>query len=135
MSAESNIKTVESLYAAFVQGDIPGLLATLGEDIDWASETTSTVAPWYGVRHGKEAVSSYLQQLAETLEVKDFTPLLYAVADSDILTVVRFHAVNRATDRPITMDLHHQFTFHGDHITYFRGTEDTAQVEATFHPA
>ncbi|MFI6996546.1 nuclear transport factor 2 family protein [Nocardia sp. NPDC050175] len=135
MSAESHIQTVKTFYAAFVQGDVPGLLATLGDDIDWASETTSTVAPWYGIRHGKDAVASYLQQLAETLEVKDFTPVRYAVADSDVLTVVHFHATNRATGRQVTMDLHHQFTFHDSHIVYFRGTEDTAQVEATFQPA
>ncbi|MFJ4654500.1 nuclear transport factor 2 family protein [Nocardia sp. NPDC088792] len=135
MSAESNIKTVNSLYAAFVHGDVPGLLDTLGEDIDWATETTSTVAPWYGKRHGKEAVASFVQQLGSTMEVQDFTPALYAVADSDVLTVVHFRGRNRATGVSVVMDVHHRFTFRGEKIVYYRGTEDTAQIEASFHPS
>ncbi|MFI5782852.1 nuclear transport factor 2 family protein [Nocardia sp. NPDC051570] len=135
MSADASVKTVESLYEAFVHGDAPGLLEKLWDDIDWAMETTSTAMPWYGVRHGKDEVASFLQQLDSTMEVKDFTPVLFAVHGSDVLTVVRFRADNRATGVPVAMDLYQRFTFRDDKIFYFRSSEDTAQMVAASHGA
>jgi ketosteroid isomerase-like protein len=132
MGANSNVETIRSVYAAFKQGDVSAILDTLSEDVDWATETSSTVAPWYGVRHGKDAVAAFFEQFGSTMEVEEFTPVSYAVGDSDVLTVVRMRAHNRATGKPVAMNLHHQFTFRDGKIAYHRSTEDTAQVEAAF---
>ncbi|MFG3120362.1 nuclear transport factor 2 family protein [Streptomyces sp. NPDC048197] len=132
MGADNNVGTIRSIYAAFEQGDVPAILDTLSEDIDWATETSSTVAPWYGVRHGKDEVASFFEQFGSTMEVEEFTPITFAVSDSDVLTVVRMRAHNRATGKPVAMNLHHQFTFRNGKITYHRSAEDTAQVEAAF---
>jgi ketosteroid isomerase-like protein len=66
------------------------------------------------------------------METDEFTPLSYAANDSDVLTVVRMRARVRATGRPVAMDLHHWFAFRGAKIVHYRGTEDTAQMEAAF---
>ena len=64
------------------------------------------------------------------MEVEDFTPISFAANDTDVLTVVRFRAKSRATGKVAAMDLHHYFVFRDGLITYYRGTEDTAQTEA-----
>jgi ketosteroid isomerase-like protein len=64
------------------------------------------------------------------MEVEEFTPISFAANDTDVLTVVRFRVTARATGKTATMDLHDFFTFRGDRISYYRGTEDTAQTEA-----
>ncbi|MEU9129549.1 nuclear transport factor 2 family protein [Kitasatospora sp. NPDC048540] len=132
MNEQSMIETIRSVYEAFGSGDLPGILARLDDDVDWASETTSTAAPWYGVRHGKAEVAEFFEQFGSTMAVQEFIPVSLAANDSDVLSVVRMRAEHRASGRVLAMDLHHRFTFRDGKIVYYRGTEDTAQTEAAF---
>jgi uncharacterized protein len=130
MGADVNIKIIEGVYDAFSRGDVAAILEVVTEDVDWASETTSTALPWYGDHRGKDGVSEFFRNLGSTMEVDEFVPLSYAANDRDVLTVVRFRATLRSNGRRVAMDLHHQFTFRDGKIAYYRGTEDTAQTEA-----
>jgi ketosteroid isomerase-like protein len=130
VSADTNIKTIATVYEAFGRGDVAAILGAVTDDVDWAAETTSTAAPWYGVRHGKDAVADFFTAFGSTMDVEEFTPVSFAANDTDVLTVVRFAARSRATGRSAAMDLHHFFRFRDGKIAYYRGTEDTAQTEA-----
>ena len=130
MSADVNIKTVEQVYDAFGRGDVAAILDVVTDDVDWGSETTSTVAPWYGARHGKDGVAEFFTDFGTAMEVQEFTPISLAANDKDVLAVVRLRSSSRATGRSVAMDLHHVFTFREGLISYYRGTEDTAQTEA-----
>lgn len=132
MAADVNIKTIENVYDAFGRGDVAAILDVVTDDVDWATETTSTAAPWYGPHRGKDAVADFFTEFGTTMDVEEFTPVAYAATDTDVLTVVRFTARNRANGRSATMDLHHWFVFRDGKIAFYRGTEDTAQVEAVF---
>jgi ketosteroid isomerase-like protein len=133
MSIDDNIKTVEAMYEAFGRGDLAAILDSVTEDVDWAADTSSSAAPWYGVRHGKQEVASFFQAFGSTMEVEEFTPLTYATNDDSVLAVVRCRAKSRATGKSIDMNLHHYFRFSGDKVSYYRGTEDTAQTVAVLH--
>ncbi len=130
MGANDNLKTIQTVYEAFGRGDIGTILDTVTDDVDWASETTSTVAPWYGIRRGKDDVAAFFDAFGSTMDVEEFTPVAYAANDTDVLTVVRFRAKAKATGRESAMDLHHYFKFRDGKISYYRGTEDTVQTEA-----
>lgn len=130
MSADANIKTITSVYEAFGRGDVAAILDAVTDDVDWAAEAASSGAPWYGVRHGKDAVAGFFTDFGSTMEVEEFTPVSVAANDTDVLTVVRFRSKSRATGKSAAMDLHHFFRFRDGKIAYYRGTEDTAQTEA-----
>jgi uncharacterized protein len=130
MSAETNIKAIADVYEAFGRGDVAAILNAVSDDVDWAAEAASTAAPWYGVRHGREAVAKFFSDFGSTMEVEEFTPVSFAANDTDVLTVVRFRARSRSTGKTADMDLHHYFKFRDGKIAYYRGTEDTAQTEA-----
>ena len=130
MSADVKIKTIEEIYQAFGRGDVAAILDAVTDDVDWASETSSTAAPWYGVRHGKDGVAAFFTAFGSAMEVEEFTPVSLAANDTDVLTVVRFRARSRSTGKSTAMDLHHYFKFRDGKIAYYRGTEDTAQTEA-----
>ena len=134
MSAEDNIKTIQRVYEAFGRGDVATIVDAVTDDVDWASDTSSTGAPWYGIRKGKDGVTAFFQELGSAMEVAEFTPLTLAANDSAVLTVVRFRASSRATGKTAEMNLHHYFVFEGSKISYYRGTEDTAITEATLRP-
>ena len=91
MSADVKIKTIAQVYDAFGRGDVAAILDAVTDDVDWAAETTSAAAPWYGVRHGK---------------------------DADVLSVVRCRARSRSTGKTLAMDLHHYFKFRDGKIAY-----------------
>jgi ketosteroid isomerase-like protein len=134
MSSDRNIEIVKSCYEMFLKGDAEGILAALSEDVDWGVETATTVAPWYGARRGKAEVGAFFQAFGTTMEVLDFTPLVYAADGDDVLTVVRCHARPRSGGSTVKMNIHHHFTLRDGLITYYRGTEDTAQVAAALRP-
>ena len=130
MSADVMIKSIAQVYEAFGRGDVAAILDAVTDDVDWASEAASSVAPWYGVRHGKDGVAEFFAAFGSTMEVEEFTPQSFAANDTDVFTVVRFRARSRSTGKTAAMDLHHFFRFRDGKIAYYRGTEDTAQTEA-----
>ena len=133
MSADVKIKTVEQIYEAFGRGDVAAILDAVTDDVDWAAETTSVAAPWYGVRHGKDAVAAFFTAFGSAMEIEEFTPASLAANDTDVLAVVRCRARSRRTGKTTAMDLHHYFRFRDGKIAYYRGTEDTPQTEAALH--
>jgi hypothetical protein len=130
VSADANIKTIQTLYEAFGRGDVGAIVDSVADDVDWAAEAAGTGAPWYGVCRSPAEVTAFFTKFGSTMEVEDFTPVSMAGNDTDVLAVVRFKAKSRATGRTVAMDLHHYFRFRDGKIAYYRGTEDTAQVEA-----
>ena len=73
MGAAENIQTIKSVYEAFGRGDVEAILATVTDDVDWATESTSDGAPWYGVRTGTAGVASFFEDFGKTMEVDSFT--------------------------------------------------------------
>ena len=130
MSADDKIKIIMQVYEAFGRGDVGAILDAVSDDVDWAAETTSDAAPWYGVRHGKDEVAGFFSAFGATMQVEEFTPVTLAANDTDVLTVVRFRARSRSTGKTTAMNLHHFFRFRDGKIAYYRGTEDTAQTVA-----
>ena len=97
MSADDNVKTIRGVYEAFGRGDVPAVLDAVTDDVDWATETSSTIARWYGVRHGKDGVASFFEAFGSTMEVQEFNPYAFAANDSEVHTVVHCRATSRAT--------------------------------------
>jgi ketosteroid isomerase-like protein len=132
VGAETNIKTIQLIYEAFGRGDVAAIQADVADDVDWGAEAAGDGAPWYGARRGADGVAAFFTDFGATMEVEDFTPICFAGTDTEVLTVVRFAAKVRATDRRVAMHLHHYFRFRDGKIAYYRGTEDTAQTVAAF---
>jgi ketosteroid isomerase-like protein len=98
------------------------------DDVDWASEADSTVAPWHGVHNGKAEVPRFFEELGANVEVTEFTPLAFTSNDTDVMSAVRFGMKVPATGKSGTMEIRHWFTFRSDKIARYRGTEDTAMT-------
>jgi ketosteroid isomerase-like protein len=130
MSADVNIKTIQSVYEAFGRGDVAAILDNVTDDVDWAVEAASTGAPWYGARKGKAGVTSFFEGFGSTMEVEEFAPYAFGASEDEVFTVVRLRTKSRSTGRASAMNLHHYFKFRDGLISSFRGSEDTAQTEA-----
>ncbi len=126
MSSTDNIEIVKAAYAAFGRGDLDSILATLTDDVDWAADTRSDAAPWYGIRNGKAEVAAFFEDIGKTIEIDDFTPLTFASNDDgDVFAIVRWAWRSRRTGAEAKMQLHHWWRITDGKISYFRGAEDT----------
>jgi hypothetical protein len=132
--SSANITTVQQVYEAFGTGDIDAILAVVTDDVDWASEPESSVAPWHGIHKGKGEVPKFFEVLAQQVEVTRFEPLAFGANDTDVFSVVRFGMTIPATGKRGEMDLHHWFHFRDGKIARYRGTEDTALTKALLTP-
>ena len=100
MSGKDNIETIKNVYAAFGRGDVGAIIVAVTDDVDWASDTSSDGAPWYGEHAGKAGVGAFFEDFGKAMEVEEFTPLTFASNDGgDVLTVVRFVARSRRPAR------------------------------------
>jgi ketosteroid isomerase-like protein len=131
---DSKLDTVQAVYAAFGRGDVPAILRVVTDDVDWASEPESTIAPWHGIRRGTSELPGFFQALDAALEVTEFTPLAFATSDTDVMAVIRFGVTARATAKSGAMDLHHWWRFRDDKISWYRGTENTALTAELLKP-
>ena len=129
MGADDNIKTIEVIYEAFGRGDVGAIVDVVADDVDWAAEAAGTAGPWWGAKRGKAGVGSFFEAFASTMEVEEFTPVAIAANDTDVMSVVRFRVKSRKTGKHAAMDLHHYFKFRDGKIAYYRGSEDTLQVQ------
>ena len=127
-----NIAIIKTVYEAFGRGDIETIVAAVTDDVDWASDTSSDGAPWYGVHKGREGVLEFFTDFGKAMDVEEFTPLTFgANDDGDVFAVVRFTACSRDTGKAASMQLHHWFRFRDGKIAYYRGTEDSAITVAS----
>src|SRR5262249_54882691 len=121
-----------AVYEAFGRGDVEFILDSVTDDVDWATDTESTAAPWYGFRRGKAEVTDFFQAFGSTMTVQQFEPVSFAANDQEVHTIVRMKATRTANGGSVDMNLHHWFQFRDGKIAFFRGTEDVAQTEAVF---
>ncbi|MBU6342783.1 MAG: nuclear transport factor 2 family protein [Bacteroidetes bacterium] len=73
----NNIQTVQKIYACFAQGDVPGILEHLDEQVQWEPWGETNTAqnggvPWMQHRIGKDAVIGFFQLLATKLNITQF---------------------------------------------------------------
>ena len=124
--SEQNIDVVKGIYEAFGKGDVAWILDHVTDDVDWASEPDSKIAPWHGVHRGKDEVPHFFEEIAANLEVTEFTPLAFTSNDTDVMTAVRFGIRIPKTGKSGVMELRHWFQFRDGKVARYRGTEDTA---------
>lgn len=132
MTVQDNLNTVREVYDALVKGDVEYILGLCTDDVDWAADTTSTVAPWYGVRRGKAEVAEFFQQFDSAIEVLEWTVIAMAADDSEVFARVAYRGRARHNGEQIAANLMHYFKFRDGMFQFWRGSEDTAQVEHVF---
>lgn len=131
-SVDPKVAAVQRLYAGVGTNDLGAILAELDPDVDWAAEAASGSVPWYGVFHGTDEVPGFFAALGESVDIEEFTPLAFAVADDDVIVPVHWAYTVRATGKRAEMTMQHWWHFAGGKVVRFRGAEDTEQSAAAF---
>ena len=89
MSGEDNIKAIQAVYEAFGRGDVGFILDSVTDDVDWATDTSSRAAPWYGPHTGRAGVTDFFQSFGSTMTVQQFEQVSFTSNETEVHTVVK----------------------------------------------
>ncbi|MEX0750897.1 MAG: nuclear transport factor 2 family protein [Dehalococcoidia bacterium] len=131
-TAEANVQTVMSLYAAFEKGDVEGMLVALDPAIDWEFYGPNTI-PLAGRYHGHDEVLRFIGMIGDSLDIQNFSPDVAVVASGDGVAVTgKESGLARPTGRPFESHFVHMFTLRGGKIVAAREYYDTAALVTAF---
>jgi uncharacterized protein len=132
-SEQDNVQVVQQAYAAFGRGDIPAVLETLTDDVEWSVSGSPEVLPWAGQRRGREQVGQFFRALGGTLTHEAFEPREFIV-QGDTVVVLGTERV-RASGRVVDTDWAMVFTIRDGKIARYRDYHDTAPIQAALRGA
>jgi uncharacterized protein len=125
----TNIETVQSIYAAFGRGDVPAILATLAEDVDWEYAPPPTDLPWLQRRRGRANVGGFFEAVMKELDITRFAVNAIAEGTSLVIALVDVDYTARRTGRT-GREIDEPHVWHFDaagRVTRFRHGADTHQ--------
>ena len=125
MNQQENIKTVQLAYDHFQRGNIPSVLATLADNVEWQLPEMTGI-PFSGTRKGREQVREFFSSLARLQDPLEFEPKEY-LADRDKVVVQGHYGWRvKSTGRIFESDFVHVFTFQNGTVVRFQEYADTA---------
>jgi uncharacterized protein len=131
MNEQQTTQAVKESFAAVGRGDIPGLLETLTDDVEWVVPGPSVV-PMTGKHRGKEGVSRYYGLLKERIDVLQFEPREFCAQGDTVVVLGVFRGRVKATDRVYESDWALVYTVRDGKISRCREYYDTAAQVTAF---
>jgi ketosteroid isomerase-like protein len=100
--APSPIETVREVYAAFARGDVPAILARMGEDVDWEPGYAHNAdIPWLAPGRGRSHVAGFLQALA-AFEFRKFDVFAIMTDGPWVVALVAVELFHRSSGRSLS---------------------------------
>ena len=131
MNPHDNLKIVQQVYENFQKGNIPALLESLSDDVEWELPEIENV-PIAGKRQGRDRVSDFFVTLNETQEKLDFAATDFVAQDQKVVVLGRYTWRVKAGGGQFTSDWAHVFTMRDGRIERFQEYADTAAVMAAY---
>jgi ketosteroid isomerase-like protein len=124
----SNLATVQQIYAAFGQGDVPAILARLAENVEWEHDAADHGIPWLRPGRGKGHVLEFFGVVGKDLDITRFEVPNLLEGGSQVVAVIHIEATVRATGKSFKDLELHVWTFGSDgKAVRFRHVVDTHQ--------
>jgi hypothetical protein len=134
MNEQNNIAVIRQAFACFGQGDVPGILNTLSDDVHWWVAPIEGV-PYTGARSGKAGATEFFSLMAQLEDTLQFEPRDF-IAQGDLVVVRGQYAARvKATGREASTYFIQFFTVQNGKITSFEEYTDTAAFANAFAKA
>ena len=128
----SPLDTIRTLYDAFGRGDVPTVLDTLHDRVDWKEAEGGPLAvgnPYVGPQAVAEGVFGPLVS-----DIDDFTvtPERFVVGDGEVVAMGRYTGVHRASGRQLDAQFAHHWSVADGKVVAFQQYTDTRQWTELF---
>lgn len=123
--SEQSVAVVKGVYAAFAEGDVPGVLGAFADQIEWYE---AEGMPYGGLHRGGEAVAqNVFGPISEDVEGFAVTPEEFMTSGDSVAVVVRYTGTGKVTGKPLDQTAVHIMDLEGDKIARFRQFIDTVK--------
>ena len=127
--SQQNIELVQSGYAAFGRGDVPGLIALFDSNIEWKTPGPSDL-PTAGTRRGHSQVADFFGTLGQMFDFEQFEPHTYVADGERVVVLGRETFTVKATGTRHNSEWCHVFTIRDGRVIAFQEYFDTAALVA-----
>jgi len=127
MSEQDNERVVQEMYAAFGRGDVPGVLDTLADDIEWRIAGPSEL-PFAGVHRGRDEVAKFFETFGRASEFEVFEPREYFSRGDKVVVLGHERQRVKATGQVVETEWAMVFTLSAGKIAWFHNFVDTHAV-------
>ena len=135
MQEAENTKIVQEAYAAFGRADIPGVLATLADNVQWKPVNgASRQVPMAGERRDKAGVAEFFTLVGTHVQFSRFEPREF-VAQGDKVVTLGHYTAKTSAGGSFDSDFVMVFTVKGGKIVAFQEFLDSAALNAAYEPA
>jgi uncharacterized protein len=131
MSEQENTGLVQRDYSHFQSGDIPALLDSLSEDVEWVTTELEGV-PVGGTWRGPEQVGQFFQTLGDTQEVRQLELREFVAQGDKVVTLGHYAWHVKSTGREWESDFVHVLTVRDGKVTRYQEYTDTAALGDAF---
>ena len=115
---EQSIEFVKGIYGAFAQGDVPAVLGSFADDIEWYE---AEGMPYGGLHRGGEAVAqNVFGPIAEDVEGFAVVPEEYMGSGDTVASVVRYTGTGKATGKALDLPVVHVWDIRDGKAARFR---------------
>jgi len=135
MNEQENLQVVQQMFAAFGQRDLPGVLDTLANDVDWQSPVTRTrpqEVSWAEPRHSHEEVATFFKDLFEKVQPERMETSEFTAQGDRVIVEGTNRGTVRSTGRTYEHDWVMVFTLRNGKIVRLRHYYDTSDVIVAF---
>ncbi len=132
MQEQENITLIDSLYTAFLRGDIDPIFDIISDDTEWIVYGPAEL-PFTGEFRGPSGVRRFLEALVTTQEGVKVEIAERIAQGKKVLFVGTYTAKITATDKTISVSFAHVWTVENGKIVKFLDFFDTAAVHAAYY--
>ena len=127
--------TVQQIYQAFGRGDIPAIIETLAEDVEWEHDALDHGIPWLVPGRGKSHVLSFFGVVQKELDISQFDVRSILAGENQVVAVIAIEATVRSTGKRYRDFELHLWTFdERGKVVKFRHIVDTHQHWLALQP-
>ena len=124
------LETVQAIYAAFGQGNVPAIIDRMSDDVEWEAWADNTAqragVPWLVKRHGKAGVAEFFQLVGQ-FTIHEFQVLSLMANDRQVAAEFVIDATPPGGTRYRDEEMH-LWTFGADgKVVRLRHYTDTAK--------
>jgi len=123
-------QTIETIFAAFGRGDIPGILAHVAPDCMWRQPKS---LPWGGDHRGPEGAQTFFARLNEACETTLWEVNEIFENGENVFAFGRHGAKARKTGKSEVSDWAFHFKVRNGKVVYYTGYPDSAEIVAALN--
>ena len=131
MGEQENTELVQRIYGSFRDGDIPAMLDSLSEDVQWVTAQIEGV-PTGGTRRGREQVGQFFETLSDGQEARQLDLREYVAQDDRVVALGHYAWHVKATGKVWESDFAHVLSVRDGKVTRFQEYTDTAAIRDAF---